>query len=93
MGHLHPSVIISEKDGVKKEKFKCFLTGKYKGKKVILMPSFLDFPEGTPVNDYEEEYIDSFSPIPKSSIMNFNVHVLGENRIFDFGKIKDIKNI
>jgi hypothetical protein len=89
MGHLHPCVIL--KAGAKKEAYKCFLEGDYEGKRVIVMPSFLDIIEGTPVNDYHEDYIESFSIIPKRAILNFTVHAIGENAIFDFGKIKDLK--
>ena len=88
MGHLHPCVVI--KDGVKKETYKCFLEGSSKNKKVIVMPSVLDFNEGTPINDYDEEYVESFSIVPKKDMMKFNVHVIGEKGIFDFGKIKDL---
>ncbi|VVB82695.1 3',5'-cyclic adenosine monophosphate phosphodiesterase CpdA [uncultured archaeon] len=40
MGHLHPSIIISDNQGIKKEKYKCFLVGKFKQKNVIILPSF-----------------------------------------------------
>jgi len=88
MGHIHPSIILTE--GAKKEAFKCFLEGDYKGKRVIIMPSFLDFVEGTPVNNYKTDYIESFSIIPKITILNFQVHVIGKEKIYDFGKVKDI---
>jgi hypothetical protein len=90
MGHLHPCVVIKEKKGVKKETYKCFLEGEHKGKKIIVMPSFLDFTEGTAVNDYEEDYIESFSPIPKKDMMKFRIHVIGEKEIYDFGEIRDL---
>jgi len=90
-GHIHPCVIFEE--GAKKEAYKCFLTGAYDKKEVIVLPSFLGFVEGTPVNDYDEDYIESFSIIPKKDIINFNIHAIGEDRIYGFGKIKDlIKN-
>src|SRR3989344_4826274 len=38
MGHLHPAIKLREGD--KTEKYKCFLSGKYKGKKVVILPSF-----------------------------------------------------
>jgi metallophosphoesterase superfamily enzyme len=47
--------------GVKKEIYKCFLEGKSRGKTSIIIPSFLDFTEGTLVNDYNEDYFESFS--------------------------------
>ena len=89
-GHLHPSVILSEDPGVKHETYKCFLTGVSHGKTFIVMPSFLEFYEGTPVNNYREEFIESFSIIPKKDIMKFHVHVVGDDKIYDFGTVKDL---
>lgn len=45
MGHGHPAIKIS--DGVKVEKYKCFLVGKYEGKRIIIVPSFLEYNEGS----------------------------------------------
>lgn len=89
-GHLHPSVILSEDPGVKEEQYKCFLVGSSRGKTFIVMPSFVDFYEGTPVNYYSEDFIESFSIIPKKDIMKFRVHVIGEDRVYDFGTIKEL---
>ncbi len=86
-GHLHPSVILEEQP--KREMYKCFLTGKSKGKEFIILPSFLGIAEGTPVNNYDEEYMESFFIIPKKDILTFNVHVVGKDKIYDFGKVKN----
>lgn len=86
-GHIHPCILFEEAS--KKEAYKCFLTGKAKGKEVIVMPSFLDFVEGTPINDYKEDYIESFSIVPKKDIMNFNVHAIGDGEVLEFGKVSD----
>ena len=89
-GHLHPSVVLAEKPGIKKESYKCFLEGKYRGKTFIVVPSFVDFYEGTPVNEYADEYIESFFIIPKKEILKFRVHVIGKDKVYDFGKIEDL---
>jgi len=89
MGHLHPSVLISDKVGIKKEKYKCFLVGKFKSKEVIILPSFLATVEGTNVNESQEEYEDYFSIIPKKTLMNFKIYSIGEE-VYCFGKIKDL---
>ena len=86
-GHIHPCILFDE--GAKKEAYKCFLTGKDLGKEIIVLPSFLGFVEGTAVNDYEDDYIESFSIVPKKDIMNFNVHAIGKDSVLDFGKVKD----
>ena len=90
MGHIHPSVIISEKKGVKKEKYKCFLVGKSKGKEVIILPSFLATIEGGTVNNFDEEYEDYFSIVPKKDLMKFLVFVVGEEKVYDFGKVSKL---
>ncbi len=90
LGHLHPSVTLSDKYGIKREKYKCFLVGKFKGKKIIIMPSFLTTIEGTTVNSLDEEYEDYFSIIPKRALKNFEVYVVNKDNIYNFGKIKDL---
>ena len=90
MGHLHPSVILSDKQKVKREKFKCFLIGKFKGKKAIILPSFFDIIEGTSVNDYNYDY-QSNSIIPQKTIKNFEVFIIGNEKVYNFGKVKDLK--
>ncbi len=89
-GHLHPSIVLAEKPGIKKESYKCFLEGKYRGKILIVVPSFVDFYEGSPVNDYREDYFESFFIVPKKDILKFKIHVIGKDRVYDFGKIGDL---
>lgn len=90
MAHIHPSVSLKDKNTIKKETYKCFLIGKYKNKKTIILPSFLSAVEGQPVNNYDYDYEDYFSIIPKKTLINFKVHVIGEDKIYEFGKIKDL---
>jgi putative SbcD/Mre11-related phosphoesterase len=90
MGHLHPSVILSDKQNIKREKYKCFLVGKFKGKETIIMPSFLTTIEGTTINSLEYEYEDYFSIVPRANLMNFECYVVGEKEVYDFGKIKKL---
>ncbi|MFA4952738.1 MAG: metallophosphoesterase [Candidatus Pacearchaeota archaeon] len=93
IGHIHPSIILSDKQGIKEEIFKCFLVGKFKGKEIIILPSFLSTIEGSPINNYSEEYEDCFSIMQKKDLMNFTVHTIGDNKIYKFEKIKKlIKN-
>ncbi|MBU0958954.1 MAG: metallophosphoesterase [Nanoarchaeota archaeon] len=89
-GHIHPSVFFSS--GAKKEAYKCFLTGKYKEKEFIVLPSFLGFIEGTPVNYYDEDYIESFSILPKKAILKFRVHAIGKDKVYSFGEIRKLKD-
>ncbi|MDP3991940.1 MAG: metallophosphoesterase [Nanoarchaeota archaeon] len=89
-GHLHPSITLAEKLGVKKESYKCFLEGNYKGKIFIVVPSFVDYYEGTPVNDYRDDYLESFFIVPKREMLKFKVHVIGKDKIYDFGRVGDL---
>jgi hypothetical protein len=82
IAHEHPAVSLRE--GSKVEQYKCFLLGVWKGKKMILMPSFFSLFEGT---DVKKEKL--LSPYLKN-IENFDVFVLGD-RIYKFGKVKNIK--
>jgi metallophosphoesterase superfamily enzyme len=93
MGHIHPSILLKDKQNVKREKYKCFLVGKFKRKKVIIVPSFLATIEGTSVNDYKENYEDYFSIIPKKSLMKFEVFVVNEKGkdVYEFGKVEKLK--
>jgi hypothetical protein len=90
IGHLHSSIMLSDNQGIKKEKYKCFLKGKFRQKTVIILPSFLATVEGSTINSIEYEYEDYFSIIPKKTLMNFHVFVIGDKNVYDFGKIKNI---
>ena len=85
MGHIHPSIRLTDKS--KSEKFKCFLVGKYKNKEIIILPSFLPIIEGTSVN---EHLSNNRCFIPAKNILNFKVHVVGEKEVLDFGVLKNL---
>lgn len=82
IGHEHPAIIIS--DRIRKEKYKCFLKGKWKNKTLIVMPSFNFITEGTDVANQR-----LLSPFLKN-ISNFEVYVI-EDKAYNFGKIKNLK--
>jgi putative SbcD/Mre11-related phosphoesterase len=89
MGHIHPAIFIEDKTGIKREKYKCFLAGKWKSKDVIILPSFFSFTEGTDIR--EENYgqgksKESFSIISKKELIGFDVYVVGKNEIYNFEK-------
>lgn len=83
IGHLHPAIVL--RDGVKSEKYKCFLEGKYKNKKFIICPSFISSNEGTDPRDYPTK-------IPWNLDLNeFKVITVGDKlENFEFGKLKEI---
>jgi len=83
LGHGHPAVKL--RDGVKTEKYKCYLIGKYKNKKIIIMPSFFEYNEGSDPreNDYNMPWNFNFD--------KFDVKVVGEDLdVMDFGKLSKV---
>jgi len=83
IGHEHPAVCLRK--GARQEKFKCFLKGKYKKNKLIVMPSFCLTAQGT---DIQKEKL--LSPYLHQKLDNFEVFVVGD-KIYDFGKLKNLK--
>ena len=82
IGHEHPAITIRE--GGKREKYKCFLKGKWKDKEIIAVPSFNPLLEGT---DILQEQV--LSPFLKS-IKNFKVYIIHQGEVFEFGKVKNL---
>ncbi len=82
IGHEHPAITIREAS--KWEKYKCFLKGKWEDKELIAVPSFNPLLEGT--NVLEQRML---SPFLKNTD-DFKVFVVGNEKTFKFGKIKDI---
>lgn len=92
LGHLHPSVMLEENPGIKRETYKCFLTGRYRRKEVIFLPSFLGIIEGSAINqDYNRKRNEKeFTIIPNKKISQFKVHIVGEDKTYSFGRVKDL---
>ncbi len=78
-GHEHPAVVLRE--GVKREKFKCFLKGKFRGKILVVLPSFNLVFEGT--NVLKERLL---SPFLKQDLSEFEVWVAGDKTYY-FGEL------
>jgi uncharacterized protein len=84
MGHAHPAVKLS--DGVKAEKYKCFLEGRFKGKKIIILPSFFPLVEGSDPREIYTGLAWNFK------IEKFKVRAVGESlEVLDFGELRKIK--
>ncbi len=82
IGHDHPAIVLEE--GPKREKYKCFLLGKYKKQKMIVMPSFLSAIEGMDIR-----FENGHSPYLKQRIGNFEVFIVGDE-VYSFGKLKNL---
>lgn len=82
IGHEHPAITLRE--GSKREKYKCFLKGKWKRKELIAVPSFNPLLEGTDI--LKEELLSPFL----TNIRNFKVYIVGKGDVFEFGKVKEL---
>ena len=80
IGHEHPAITIRE--GSKWEKYKCFLKGTWKGKELIVVPSFNPLLEGSDI--LSERLLSPFL----EDIRNFNVYVVSKGEAFGFGKVR-----
>ncbi len=90
MGHLHPAISFHNSLGVR-EKLKCFLHGKLKdGREIIVMPSMNYYAEGMSVNI---EDVSEASPIfgKMLNINNMEALCLGEDETLNFGKISELR--
>lgn len=87
-GHWHPSITLS--DNYKRERYKCFLKGKWKKKNVVVFPSFSDIKYGSDLNVMEDKH--GFSFIMFKDLKKFNVVIYNndEKKEYDFGKLKDL---
>lgn len=83
LGHRHPAVSISDK--YKKERYKCFLVGKWRRKTIIILPSFFPLVEGTDIMNVEKS---NLLFIPESELKKFDVYAVGDE-VYDMGKLKD----
>ncbi len=89
IGHIHPAVNLKDPKGIKREKFKCFLIGKYKRKDIIVVPSFLSLTQGINFDDSIERKVKN-QIIPINKLKSFNTFIVGKHKIYDFGKFKDL---
>lgn len=83
IGHEHPAV--SLKDGARIETFKCFLKGKYKGKNLIVLPSFNAVVGGT--NIMRDK---TLSPFLRQNLDDFEVFAV-EDKVYNFGKLGKLR--
>jgi len=83
IGHEHPAITLDS--GTRTEKYKCFIKGRYEHKDLIVTPSCNILIEGTDI--LREKLL---SPIlKKTNLKNSEVYII-EDKIYDFGKIKNL---
>ncbi|MBI2105785.1 metallophosphoesterase [Candidatus Woesearchaeota archaeon] len=82
IGHEHPAISFEER---RDEKYKCFLLGKHKKSKLIVIPSFNLLVEGSDVTKEK-----TLSPYIEN-IKKFRVFISENNKVRDFGLLRDLK--
>jgi len=82
IGHEHPAVSLRE--GRKIEKYKCYLLGRWKRQKLLVMPSFFSIFEGV---DVKKEKL--LSPYLQQNLSKFELFIVGD-KVYKFGKLENI---
>lgn len=84
LGHGHPAINLY--DGSKKEKYKCFLSGNYGKKKVIIVPSFFPLVEGTDAREFDMKFAWDFN------LIKFKTYIVSDDlKVLEFGELGKIK--
>jgi putative SbcD/Mre11-related phosphoesterase len=84
IGHEHPAVVLSQ--WPRTEKYKAFLVGSWKRKKLIVLPSFNQCTEGT---DVLKEYL--LSPFLRGAdISSFEAYLIADKPYY-FERLKHVK--
>ena len=82
LGHMHPAISIAK--NVKKEIYKCFLVGKWRGKEIVILPSFFPLVEG------QDLLIEDTNLAFRLNLGSFEVYVPIPGEVLKLGKVKDI---
>jgi putative SbcD/Mre11-related phosphoesterase len=95
LGHLHPAITIQDK--YKKEKYKCFLKGRWKNKQVYIIPSFSRISFGYDLSSLKtiKHNDNEFLIIKERNLEGFQVIIYNskEDKAYNFGKLRKlIKN-
>lgn len=85
IGHEHPAV--SLKDGARTEQFKCFLKGRFRGKNLVVQPSFNTLMPGTDM--LRDHTLSPFLKQKSQNLKDFEIFVVDEEVLY-FGKLKNL---
>ncbi|MDO8480449.1 MAG: metallophosphoesterase [Nanoarchaeota archaeon] len=80
IGHEHPAVTLRK--GARTETFKCFLVGKWKRKRLIVLPAMNPLTQGSDILSGER-----LSPFLSGSLSQFQTFLVGEEKIYNFGTV------
>jgi len=90
LAHEHPSIALYNEVGAK-IKVKCFLYGKYKNKKVLVLPAISYYAQGTEINLIPKEEL--LSPFLKIIDIDEMIPIVVDYEILAFPKIKFLRKI
>ena len=83
VGHAHPAITLEH--GAKQERYKCFLEGMWKGKKIVIVPSFSRHSEGSDIS------ISDLGLAWDINLEKFKVFVVDEGlETLDFGELRKL---
>lgn len=85
LGHLHPAILLQE--DAKREIYKCFLIGKHKSKKIVILPSFFPLVEGSDISKEETNLAYDFK------LKKFEVYIPDGNKVLNFGKVQRVGSL
>ena len=90
LGHIHPAITLG--DNYKKEKYKCFLQGKWNKKKIIVLPSLGHISFGYDLSKITDKDSNGFCIFSNKCILKLNVLIYNdkENEVYDFGVLKKL---
>ena len=83
IGHVHPAIRLD--DGIRNERYKCFLVGEYNKKRLVVLPSFSTIVEGSDILK-----VGSNSPFLQGN--SSHVYVLADE-IRPFGKVAELRRV
>lgn len=83
IGHEHPAISIS--DGLRVERYKCYLIGTYKGRTLIVQPAFNVMTEGSDVGSER-----LLSPYLENGVADFEVCVVAKGEVYHFGTVQEV---
>lgn len=84
IGHEHPALFL--RDGIRTEKVKCFLKGKWKNKTLIQIPSLSFATQGS---DLAQEEV--FSPFTQRGKGDYTAYCVEDFDVFCFGKLRNLE--
>ncbi len=93
MGHVHPAISVYNNFGMR-EKLRCFLYGRLKDKReIVVLPAMNYFAEGVGVNAGEN--LEEMAPIFKKmlDVDKMEAFCIGEDETLKFGKVGDLKKL